>query len=123
VTGCVYWRIPKTGEISRGKKKPGKDLEGSPGFSLSPRVSATGDVRIMQNIFRECKRRIELVLLQRRISRLTNHLIREATQVLDPLPLAELRQIEQIRLNLIRQRNALRTSAEISRIEKRRGLA
>lgn len=77
----------------------------------------------MQNIFRECKRRIELVLLQRRISRLTNHLIREATQVLDPLPLAELRQIEQIRLNLIRQRNALRTSAEISRIEKRRGLA
>lgn len=77
----------------------------------------------MQNIFRECKRRIELALLQRRIRRLTNHLIQEATQVLDPLPLAELRQIEQIRLNLIRKRNALRTSAEISRIEKRRGLA
>jgi len=77
----------------------------------------------MRNIYQECKRRLQLALLQRRIRRLTDRLIQEATRTLDPIPLKELREIEQVRLRLIRQRNALRTIAELEKIERERGLA
>jgi len=76
----------------------------------------------MQNILKACNRRMKLTLLQWRIQRLTQQLIKHSRQSTDALPIKHLRELERIRIDLICQRNAMRTADEIRRIERERGL-
>ena len=77
----------------------------------------------MTNFITECKRRYQLARLQHRIERLTRRLIGQASRSTSPIPYKELRELEAMRVDLIQQRNALRTEDELRRIERERGLA